>query len=96
MTIQIEIYFIYRNYEACKELTQIREKNEARKVPNEIFNKKASGSLETFEQLIIHYTDNPNVSLSIIDLDKNEIINTKVLLIERIESYSKALEEYLR
>ena len=91
----VEVFFIYRNYEDCKELTKIREKNEARKVPDEVFNKKAIGSLQTFYDLTLKYKNNSNVTLSIIDLDKNKIINDKSLIIDRLNIYKDSLDKYL-
>jgi len=94
---QIEIFFIYRNYEDCKRLTIIREKNENRKVPDSVFNQKAIGSLDTFKKLVDKYGFMPNMYLLIIDLEKNEILtnDNQPELINRLELYSQELKIYL-
>jgi len=94
---KIEIYFIYRNYNDCKKLTQIREDNEARVVPQSVFNQKAQGSLDTIKQILDKYIDEPNVSLVIIDLDRDEMINKSDINIikDRLKLYQIELDLYM-
>ncbi len=94
---QIEIFFIYRHYEDCKKLTNIRETNENRKVPDSVFNQKAIGSLETFKKLVEEYSSFSNIYLLIVDLDSDEVLSsdTPTQLHERLEFYSQELEKYL-
>jgi len=93
----IEIYFIYRNYNDCKKLTQIREENEARVVPQKIFNQKAKGSLDTIKQISKEYNDEPNLSFTIIDLDRDDMISSSEIesVQSRLEFYERELELYL-
>jgi len=95
---QIEIFFIYRNYEDCKRLTEIREKNENRKVPDSVFNQKAIGSLDTFKKLVEAYGSMPNIYLLIVDLEKNEVLadTDSMEFSNRVEFYSQELEQYLQ
>ncbi len=94
---EIDIYFIYRNYDDCKKLTQIREKNEHRKVPDSIFDKKALGSLDTFKQILKEYAHYPNIHPTIIDLDSSEILSKEKShkQYEKLEYYTQELELYL-
>jgi len=66
---EVEIYFIYRDYKACKELTTIREQNEGRRVNDEVFKSKAIGSLNSFKEIAKSYKD--KIRLVILDLDEN-------------------------
>lgn len=88
---EIELYFVYRDYEKCKELTIIREETEGRKVSNEIFNKKAIGSLESFRELVTNYRD--DISLSIIDLQDSKIYREDLHTV--LDSYEVNLKKYL-
>ncbi len=94
---KIEIYFIYRNYNDCKKLTQIREENEARVVPQSIFNQKAQGSLDTIKQISQKYIDEPNVSFTIIDLDRDEMISKSDIktVQKKLEFYQRELDIYM-
>jgi predicted kinase len=93
----IEIFFIYRDYNGCKKLTTIREQNENRNVPDEVFNQKAIGSLDTFGKLIKEYGQHNTIDLTIIDLEDDKIINKKDinLMQEKLKSYKIKLEHYL-
>jgi len=93
----IDIYFIYRNYDDCKKLTQIREENEARVVPQSVFNQKARGSLDTIKQISKEYTDEPNISFTIIDLDRNDMIakSDVNMMRDRLEFYEEELMVYM-
>ena len=93
----IEIYFIYRNYDDCKKLTQIREENEARVVPQSVFNQKAKGSLDTIKQISKEYADEPNISFTIIDLDRDDMIakSDVEMMRDRLEFYEEELLMYM-
>ncbi|SHO80401.1 hypothetical protein MNB_SV-15-673 [hydrothermal vent metagenome] len=94
---KIEIYFIYRNYNDCKKLTQIREENEARVVPQTVFIQKAKGSLDTIKQISKEYIDEANLSFTIIDLDRDDMISSSEIerVQSRLEFYEKELELYM-
>jgi len=94
---QIEIFFIYRNYDDRKQLTNIRETNENQKVPDSVFNQKAIGSLETFKKLVEEYSPFSNLYLIVVDLDRDEVLSsdTPTQLHERLAFYSQELEKYL-
>jgi len=87
----IEVYFIYRDYQKCKEMTTIREEKEGRRVSNEVFNKKAIGSLESFEEIIRNYQD--SISLSIVDLQNNRIYRDELGSV--IDRYREKLNKYI-
>jgi len=94
---QIEIFYIFREYQSCKNMTKIREKKEGRVVGDEVFNKKAIGSLETFKQLLNEYKNNDNINLTIIDLEDNIIVskNDTLQIDTKLNNYRKKLNNYL-
>jgi predicted ABC-type ATPase len=94
---QIEIFYIFREYQNCKDMTKIREKKEGRVVGDEVFNKKAIGSLETFKQLLKEYKNNDSINFTIIDLEDDIIISKKdnLKIDTKLNHYTKKLDKYL-
>jgi len=64
----IEINYIYRPLEVAKRYTQKREKRSGRKVPDDVFNKKSLGAIETINKFI------DEIKVNFYDLTNNEII----------------------
>ncbi len=93
----IEIYFVYSDYKRCKNLTKIREKNEKRQVPDDVFDAKAAGSLETFGKIIDRYGENPDIQATIIDLESDEVLtnNSPNKQQKKLDFYAKELGKYL-
>ena len=92
---KIDIYFLYRDYHKCKEYTKIREEKEGRKVNDEVFNKKAKNSLLTIKKIVNVYYDNPNISIYVNEIDKQQIFIEKNQIIGKIFDYLEDLEDFL-
>ncbi len=85
---QIDILFVYRDYNTSKKYTEIREKKEGRKVPESVFNRKFEDSMKTTLQIAKEY----QVSVKLYDLKTNKIYHDTNEAISKISSLLKQKE----
>ncbi len=95
---KVEIFYIFREYQNCKDMIKKREEKDGKTVNNVVFDENAIGSLDTFTQLFQEYRDNKNINLTIIDLENDTIfLKREPLKMETIlKSYRTQLDDYLK
>lgn len=85
---QIDILFVYRDYNTSKKYTETREKKQGRKVPESVFNRKFEDSMKTTLQIAKEYP----VSLKLYDLKINKIYHDKEEAVSKITTLLKQKE----